>query len=279
MAIPKVLHQTVSDKTGLHPRMVASIEALRRDNPGWTHRLYEESDCRAFIAEAYGGDMLERYDRIKPLYGPARADLFRYLLLYKKGGVYLDVKSTATRPLDTVIREDDAFILSHWRNAPDQEHAGWGVFPDHPALSGRGEFQQWHVVAAPGHPFLAAVIDAVMRNIDHYDPVRNGVGKLAVVKMTGPIAYSLAIHPIKDRHPHRLVDAEDLGFVFSIFGTQGWRQTGLLPHAAHFKSHYSTATEPILFPAKKRSSADRVGRNDPCPCGSGKKFKQCHGSS
>lgn len=23
--------------------------------------------------------------------------------------------------------------------------------------------------------------------------------------------------------------------------------------------------------------ADKVGRNDPCPCGSGKKFKQCHG--
>ena len=22
---------------------------------------------------------------------------------------------------------------------------------------------------------------------------------------------------------------------------------------------------------------DRVGRNDPCPCGSGKKFKHCHG--
>jgi preprotein translocase subunit SecA len=21
----------------------------------------------------------------------------------------------------------------------------------------------------------------------------------------------------------------------------------------------------------------RVGRNDPCPCGSGKRFKQCHG--
>ncbi|EKD58898.1 MAG: hypothetical protein ACD_56C00035G0012, partial [uncultured bacterium] len=22
---------------------------------------------------------------------------------------------------------------------------------------------------------------------------------------------------------------------------------------------------------------DNVGRNDPCPCGSGKKFKNCHG--
>ena len=24
-------------------------------------------------------------------------------------------------------------------------------------------------------------------------------------------------------------------------------------------------------------SGDKVGRNDPCPCGSGKKYKQCHG--
>ena len=23
---------------------------------------------------------------------------------------------------------------------------------------------------------------------------------------------------------------------------------------------------------------DEVGRNDPCPCGSGKKFKKCHGA-
>ncbi len=24
-------------------------------------------------------------------------------------------------------------------------------------------------------------------------------------------------------------------------------------------------------------SSPKVGRNDPCPCGSGKKYKQCHG--
>jgi preprotein translocase subunit SecA len=26
-----------------------------------------------------------------------------------------------------------------------------------------------------------------------------------------------------------------------------------------------------------RATASKVGRNDPCPCGSGKKFKRCHG--
>jgi len=30
--------------------------------------------------------------------------------------------------------------------------------------------------------------------------------------------------------------------------------------------------EPIRNP-------DKVGRNDPCPCGSGRKYKQCHGSA
>ena len=26
------------------------------------------------------------------------------------------------------------------------------------------------------------------------------------------------------------------------------------------------------------NSDDKIGRNDPCPCGSGKKYKKCHGS-
>ena len=31
-------------------------------------------------------------------------------------------------------------------------------------------------------------------------------------------------------------------------------------------------------PPPSRSSGPKVGRNDPCPCGSGKKFKKCHGA-
>jgi len=35
--------------------------------------------------------------------------------------------------------------------------------------------------------------------------------------------------------------------------------------------------ERMLNPAKPVHS-DKIGRNDPCPCGSGKKFKKCCGS-
>jgi preprotein translocase subunit SecA len=37
------------------------------------------------------------------------------------------------------------------------------------------------------------------------------------------------------------------------------------------------ATEVTQMPIVKDSAFDRAGRNDPCPCGSGKKFKFCHG--
>ena len=30
--------------------------------------------------------------------------------------------------------------------------------------------------------------------------------------------------------------------------------------------------------AGEAGGVPRVGRNEPCPCGSGKKYKQCHGS-
>jgi preprotein translocase subunit SecA len=29
--------------------------------------------------------------------------------------------------------------------------------------------------------------------------------------------------------------------------------------------------------SSRNATMRKVGRNDPCPCGSGKKYKQCHG--
>ena len=39
-------------------------------------------------------------------------------------------------------------------------------------------------------------------------------------------------------------------------------------------------TEPLRYKVDVvRRDAPKVGRNDPCPCGSGRKFKQCHGAA
>ena len=37
------------------------------------------------------------------------------------------------------------------------------------------------------------------------------------------------------------------------------------------------APKPTTYVKDKNDPFANVGRNDPCPCGSGKKFKKCHG--
>jgi preprotein translocase subunit SecA len=38
------------------------------------------------------------------------------------------------------------------------------------------------------------------------------------------------------------------------------------------------AEEPVANTPVVKSEWDKTPRNAPCPCGSGKKFKQCHGA-
>ena len=39
------------------------------------------------------------------------------------------------------------------------------------------------------------------------------------------------------------------------------------------QTNHPAESEPV-----RRKAKGKVGRNDPCPCGSGKKYKHCHGN-
>jgi preprotein translocase subunit SecA len=38
-----------------------------------------------------------------------------------------------------------------------------------------------------------------------------------------------------------------------------------------------TNREPVEVTKEPARVGQKIGRNDPCPCGSGKKYKRCHG--
>jgi uncharacterized protein YecA (UPF0149 family) len=71
----------------------------------------------------------------------------------------------------------------------------------------------------------------------------------------------------------RTADARDLSAVPLARPADGRsrREPALTP-ARSLRS--AAASAPALAPAMKA----KVGRNDPCPCGSGKKYKKCCGS-
>ncbi len=45
----------------------------------------------------------------------------------------------------------------------------------------------------------------------------------------------------------------------------------------HAEAEHVGGEVPATQPGPVFREADKIGRNDPCPCGSGKKYKQCHG--
>jgi SWIM/SEC-C metal-binding protein len=60
----------------------------------------------------------------------------------------------------------------------------------------------------------------------------------------------------------------------SVFEKNGWKYTiDLEPN----KPEDITDLEILLNPLKTRIAEKKVGRNEPCPCGSGKKYKKCCG--
>ena len=60
-----------------------------------------------------------------------------------------------------------------------------------------------------------------------------------------------------------------------------WRYGKIKEIAArsYSKRHLPPPEDRLLPPAERLSSPPRVGRNEPCPCGSGKKYKKCCGKS
>jgi inositol phosphorylceramide mannosyltransferase catalytic subunit len=223
-----------------------NVAALIARNPGWTHCLYGDEDIEEFVREQYGSAVLSQYLRIDSRYGAARADLFRYLLIYKRGGVYLDIKSSASRPLDDVVSADDRYLLSQWQNGPGAPYQGIGLHRALGHIPG-GEYQQWFIVAAPGHPFLRQVILRVFENIDKYARGHFGVGRKGVVAVTGPIAYTLAIHPLIGKYPCRRIDiCADAGFEYNVSGRQHEQTVAGAP------VHYSRLRAPVVRLSKMR---------------------------
>ena len=87
--IPLDIYQTWHTKN-LPTKMGENVDCLKRINPEFKYYLYDDYECRDFIKKNFGKDVLNAFDTLIP--GAYKADLWRYCILYKKGGVYLDIK-------------------------------------------------------------------------------------------------------------------------------------------------------------------------------------------
>jgi mannosyltransferase OCH1-like enzyme len=96
--------------------------------------------------------------------GAAQADLWRMIVLYNEGGVYMDIDACLIRPLSSAIApEDEAVYL-------------W--------IDKNNEFTNYFIASAPKNPVLKNVIDHIVLNIENRHTSEGVYG------MTGPRVFS-----------------------------------------------------------------------------------------
>ena len=76
-------------------------DGLSRYARDYTLRFFDDDACTAYLAAHFHPDVLARYQRLAK--GAHRADLWRYCVLYREGGLYLDVKTDLLRPVSSFL--------------------------------------------------------------------------------------------------------------------------------------------------------------------------------
>jgi mannosyltransferase OCH1-like enzyme len=238
--IPRKIHQIYTKGADKLPDEIrASIIDLRALNPDWEYCFYDNNHIVDYLEKNYEPEMLQLYLKINPQYGAARADFFRYLLMYKEGGVYLDIKSSCSLPLNDIIPEHCEMMVCNWDNRPGGSDNEMGK---HPALCflKNGEYQQWNIIAAPGSLYLNAVINEVVWRLKNYKPWRYGVGMQGVLHTTGPIPFSLGIEKItKCSGFHQKENHRSVGLIYRNVNSKVMKLIS--------KDHYSRLREPVVI--------------------------------
>lgn len=111
--------------------------------PGFEHRFMVTQERADFVRENFPSEIYRAYSRIQ--IGAAQADFWRVLVLYKFGGVYMDIDAHLVWPLHKILspRQEELFLQIK-----------------------TGEISNYFIASQPNNPNLAAIIEQILVNIE-----------------------------------------------------------------------------------------------------------------
>lgn len=173
--IPLHIYQTWHTKR-LPTKMKECVERLQQENPEFSHHLFDEEDCRKYIATHFDKDVAYAYDQLVP--AAFKADLWRYCVLYKDGGIYMDIKLQCEpnfKLLELVDKEYLVLDRPHIKTISINDELAWLQSPYYStSVYSNVDSNIWEnetlgiynafMVCKAGNPFLKECIDNIVEN-------------------------------------------------------------------------------------------------------------------
>jgi mannosyltransferase OCH1-like enzyme len=197
--IPKLIHQTW--KTNQAPeKWLPLVQKVQSLNPEWEYKLWSDADNDEFVKREYP-DFHEIFTGFSR--GVMRADVIRYLIMYKLGGVYLDLDYEMLKPFDF---EDWDLVLPLNRSIKSGDKAD--------------SIGNCFFASVPGHPFWLDVIDELKNHppvVTDYTQIVEATGPLLLTRIFYRNAYQgvclperMVYHPPS---PHSLKDLKKIELI------------------------------------------------------------------
>lgn len=110
MFVPKNIFIAVKNASDELPGHLSTFFEKNKD---WKVNVCDNACKDDFMNSTFAMTSISwAYNMISPSLGAAKADIWRYSILYTYGGLYLDDDSDIRTPLNEIVQEDDTMILS-----------------------------------------------------------------------------------------------------------------------------------------------------------------------
>ena len=224
--IPKIIHQTYRT-ANLPSRLQYYVQTWRELNPGWEVRFYDDQACLDFVTQHFP-QYLEAYVSLPK--SVEQSDFFRYLIIYKFGGVYTDIDTECKAPLDDILMPTDTMVVG-WEH--DSSSSAMAL-KDHYVRT--MQVLQWTFMAAPGHPALLDICEFIKSN---YDRKFSDNANRDTLEKTGPGIFTDTVLKHAWAQPPLNTDGEQawpIRFLPRIaLGAHPLNKDGLLSHSSDVK--------------------------------------------
>lgn len=208
--IPLMLWQTGrgnSVREHNNATQVATHLATLLMGDGIKHSWHNDTAARLFVASECPF-ALHAYDCLRP--HAYRADLWRYCVLYRRGGFYLDAEDVPLVPLSSLVRPCDTLVLANDMcsfMSEDLFARRKSASSERPACPHAG-VQISFMAAIPGHPFFRCAMERLMHNvaIRHYGPTN--------LFITGPPVAGWCLEQLHSRMDYTMELSQGTGALF-----------------------------------------------------------------
>lgn len=206
-AIPNNLYQTwesnLFGKT--HAR---EIEKFRDLNPELNFMLFTDEMVNEYMKNSWGSHQIYQI-YLRSIFGPMKADIFRYCIIYERGGYYFDISKGCNFPLTKLHNPEDVGLITY-------ESVDCCLFPDSDIVCSMKRPEkyvlQWGFAFTKEHPALERVIKNICENFQFFENATYEIPKNAILMLTGPGMFTKSFRETVSCNQHEGIAQTDINF-------------------------------------------------------------------